>query len=116
MPVRLKAARAGFGAPPRCGAGPQGLKAKGMTEKLTIRALCDLGLISETDVKAAVDAYMADPMAPPFVFEAGYRLNLARAIRRHPGANDFIQRSGAGPQLKRPFVEAAIWEARPERE
>ncbi len=48
-----------------------------MTEKLTIRALCDLGLISESDVKAAVDAYMADPMAPPFVFAAGYRLNLA---------------------------------------
>ena len=87
-----------------------------MTEKLTIRALCDLDLITEAAVKAAVDAYMADPMAPPFVFEAGYRLNLARAIRRHPGANDFIQRSGAGPQLKRPFVEAAIWEARPERE
>ena len=89
---------------------------RAMTEKLTIRALCDLGLISESDVKAAVDAYMADPMAPPFVFAAGYRLNLARAIRRHPGASDFIARSGAGPQLKRPFVEAAIWEARPERE
>ena len=87
-----------------------------MTEKLTIRALCDLGLIPETEVKAAVDAYMADPMAPPFVFGAGYRLNLAKAIRRHPGANDFVQRSGAGPQLKRPFVEAAIWEARPDRE
>jgi hypothetical protein len=86
-----------------------------MTEKLTIRALCDLGLIPATEVTAAVDAYMANPMAPPFVFGAGYRLNLGKAIRRHPGANDFVLRSGAGPQLKRPFVEAAIWEARPDR-
>jgi len=59
---------------------------------------------------------MADPMAVPYVFEAGYRLNLGKAIRRHPGANDFVLRSDAGPQLKRPFVRAAILQARPERE
>ncbi|GJD30637.1 hypothetical protein PMNALOAF_1885 [Methylobacterium adhaesivum] len=96
-------------------AGRSGLSI-GMTEKLTILALCDLGLITDAEVEAAIAAYMADPMAVPYVFEAGYRLNLGKAIRRHPGANDFVLRSDAGPQLKRPFVRAAILQARPERE
>jgi hypothetical protein len=88
----------------------------GMTEKLTILALCDLGLVADTEVEAAVSAFMANPMAPPYVFKEGYRLNLAKAVRRHPGADDFVHRSGAGPLLKRPFVRAAILQARPERE
>ncbi|KQO69393.1 hypothetical protein ASG60_02750 [Methylobacterium sp. Leaf469] len=87
-----------------------------MTEKLTILALCDLGLIAEAEVEAAIAAFMADPMALPYTFKEGYRLNLGKAIRRHPGANDFVNRSDAGPQLKRPFVRAAILQARPERE
>lgn len=86
-----------------------------MTEKLTILALLDLNLISEQEVDAATDAFMAEPMALPFVFKEGYRLNLAKAVRRHPGANDFVNRSGAGPLLKRPFVRAAILQARPDR-
>ncbi|NEU13402.1 hypothetical protein G3T14_14860 [Methylobacterium sp. BTF04] len=86
-----------------------------MTEKLTILALCELNLISDVEVNAAIEAFMADPMALPFVFKEGYRLNLGKAIRRHPGANEFVNRSGAGPLLKRPFVRAAILQARPDR-
>lgn len=88
---------------------------RGMTEKLTTVELCALNLIADSEVEAATEAYLADPMAPTFVFREGYRLNLARAIRRHPGANDFVHRSGAGPMLKRPFVRAAILQARPDR-
>jgi len=87
-----------------------------MTEKLTVQALCDLGLIADAEVEAAVSAFMVDPMAPPYVFREGYRLNLGKAVRRHPGADDFVHRSGAGPLLKRPYVRAAILQARPERE
>lgn len=86
-----------------------------MTEKLTILALCALNLITESEVDAATEAFLADPMVLPFVFKEGYRLNLGKAVRRHPGANDFINRSDAGPMLKRPFVRAAILQARPER-
>ncbi|GJD97616.1 hypothetical protein OCOJLMKI_4849 [Methylobacterium iners] len=86
-----------------------------MTEKLTTAALCQLELIAEHEVDAAVDAYMADPLAPTFVFREGYRLNLAKAVRRHPGADDVVSRGKVGPALVRPFVRAAILQARPDR-
>lgn len=86
-----------------------------MTERLTIAALCDLNLISQDEVAAAVEAFLADAMAPPFVFRQGYRLDLGKAVRRHPGADDFVNRGNTGPRMKRPFVLAAILEARPAR-
>jgi hypothetical protein len=87
-----------------------------MTETLTTAALCGLNLISDAEVDAAVEAFLADPMSPPFVFKEGYRLNLAKAVRRHPGADDFVNRREVGTQLKRPFVRAAILQARPTRD
>ncbi|WP_019906618.1 hypothetical protein [Methylobacterium sp. 77] len=86
-----------------------------MTEKLTTAALCDLNLISQEEVSAAVEAFLANPMTPPFVFKEGYRLDLGKAVRRHPGADDFVNRGNTGPQMKRPFVLAAILQARPQR-
>ncbi|KQP09187.1 hypothetical protein [Methylobacterium sp. Leaf93] len=87
-----------------------------MTEKLTTAALCKLNLISQEEVAAAVETYLANAMAPPFVFKEGYRLDLGKAVRRHPGANDFVNRGNTGPLMKRPFILAAILEARPLRE
>ena len=86
-----------------------------MTEKLTTAALCDLNLIGDDEVTAAVEAFLANAMTPPFVFREGYRLDLGKAVRRHPGANDFVNRGNAGPLMKRPFVLAAILQARPVR-
>ena len=86
-----------------------------MTRKLTTAALRDLNLIGEDEVTAAIEAFLADPRTPTFVFKEGYRLDLAKAVRRHPGADDFVNRGNAGPSLKRPFVRAAILEARPAR-
>ncbi len=86
-----------------------------MTETLTTAALCDLGLISQDEVATAVEHFLADAMAPPFVFKEGYRLDIARAVRRHPGADDIVNRSNAGVQMRRPFVLAAILQARPLR-
>lgn len=87
-----------------------------MTERLTTAALSALHLISDEEVSAAVEAFLADPLGPPFVFREGYRLHLGRAVRQHPGADDFVNRGAAGPALKRPFVRAAILQARPARE
>ncbi|WP_336492264.1 hypothetical protein [Methylobacterium nigriterrae] len=86
-----------------------------MTETLTTSALCQLKLISDDEVSAAVDAFMADALAPPFVFKEGYRLNLGKAVRNHPGADDVVNRRKLGSQLLRPFVRAAILQARPAR-
>lgn len=87
-----------------------------MIETLTTRDLCDTRLISDDEVDMAVDAFMANPMTPPHVFREGYRLNVAKAVRRHPGANANANRPELSPQLKRPFVRVAILEACPVRE
>lgn len=84
-----------------------------MTDKLTTAALRDLNLVSDDEVTAAVEAFLANSMDPPFVFEKGYRLDLGKAVRRHPGADDFVNRGNAGTLMKRPFVLAAILQARP---
>ena len=84
-----------------------------MIEKRTTAALCEANLIGDDEVSAAVEAFLANAMTPPFVFRQGYRLDLGKAVRRHPGADDFVNRGNAGPIMKRPFVLAAIMQARP---
>lgn len=86
-----------------------------MTDLRTTSELCALKLISDDEVNTAVEAFMADTLPPMFVFRAGYRLNLVKAVRSHPGANEFVGRANVGPALKRPFVRAAILLARPKR-
>ena len=47
------------------------------------------------------------------MFRQGYRLNLMKAVRNHQGARVFMEREDVGIALKRPFVRAAILQARP---
>lgn len=84
-----------------------------MNEFQTIEMLCAAKVISEDEVEAGVEAFLDGSLAGPFVFRAGYRVNLVRAVRSHPGAQEFVGRANVGPALKRPFVRAAILQARP---
>ncbi|WP_375454920.1 hypothetical protein [uncultured Methylobacterium sp.] len=84
-----------------------------MIDLRTVGDLRTAQRITDEEVEAAVDAFMADPLPPMFVFRHGYRLNLLKAVRNHPGARVFMERSDVGPALKRPFVRAAILLARP---
>jgi hypothetical protein len=84
-----------------------------MRDFRTIGTLCDLGIISEDEVGAAVEALLSGVGKSEFHFKAGYRLNLVKAVRSHPGAHDFVGRPNVGIGLKRPFVRAAILQARP---
>ncbi len=79
----------------------------------TVGDLCTSRRIADEEVDAAVDAFMASPLPPVFVFRSGHRLNLVKAVRNHQGARVFTGRSDVGAALKRPFVRAAILQARP---
>ena len=87
-----------------------------MSEFQTIEMLCAAGRIAEEEVDAGVEAFLGGTLVGPYVFRAGYRVNLIRAVRSHPGAQEFVGRANVGPALKRPFVRAAILQARPMRD
>lgn len=84
-----------------------------MNDFQTIEMLCAAGIISEDEVEAGAEAFLAGSLVGPFVFRAGHRVDLTRAVRSHPGAREFVGRANVGPALKRPFVRAAILQARP---
>jgi len=71
--------------------------------------------ITEEDVVAAVDAYMADPTTTLFVMGEGYGLDLAEAVRTHEWAFVTVSHSTATDHLKRAAVRTAILLARPEK-
>ncbi|MCJ2050300.1 hypothetical protein [Methylobacterium sp. J-070] len=84
-----------------------------MIDFQTIGTLCERGLVSEDEVDTAVEAFLSGSAASVFLFRAGYRLNLVKAVRSHPGAQEFVGRPKVGIGLKRPFVRAAVLQARP---
>ena len=86
-----------------------------MRDFRTIGTLCESGIISEDEVDAAIEALLSGVGESEFHFKAGYRLNLVKAVRSHPGAQEFVGRPKVGVGLKRPFVRAAILQARPVR-
>ena len=84
-----------------------------MSDFQTIEMLCAAKLISEAEVEAGVEAFLSGANVGTFAFRSGHRVNLVKAVRSHPGANEFVGRGNVGPALKRPFVRAAILQARP---
>jgi hypothetical protein len=74
-----------------------------MAENPTTGELYKAKAILETDVVAAVDAFMVDPTTTLFVFGDGYRLDLAAAVRSHRvGGHDGQERRGhRAPEARR---------------
>ena len=70
-------------------------------------------VIAEDEIDASVEAFLTGAVAEPYRFRSGHRLNLIKAVRSHPGAQEFVGRANVGLLLKRPFVRAAILQARP---
>ncbi len=50
--------------------------------------------LTEGDIGAAVDAYMADPTTTAFLFGDGYRIDLAEAVRSHEWAAVTVRYEG----------------------
>ncbi|MBP1179673.1 hypothetical protein [Methylobacterium sp. PvR107] len=84
-----------------------------MTDLRTIQILHAANVIAEDEIDASVEAFLHGAVAEPYRFRSGHRLNLIKAVRSHPGAQEFVGRANVGTSLKRPFVRAAILQARP---
>ncbi|MCJ2018174.1 MULTISPECIES: hypothetical protein [unclassified Methylobacterium] len=84
-----------------------------MTDLRTIQMLHAANVIAEDEIDASVEAFLQGVVAEPYRFRSGHRLNLIKAVRSHPGAQEFVGRANVGTSLKRPFVRAAILQARP---
>ncbi|GJE30699.1 hypothetical protein [Methylobacterium oxalidis] len=69
--------------------------------------------ITDEDVSAVVDAYMADPTTSLFVFGDGY--GLAPGVLSHARASQTVLNANATDQLRRAAVSTAILLARSER-
>jgi hypothetical protein len=86
-----------------------------MAESPTVADLFKAKALTDNDILAAVDAYMADPTTTLFVMGNGYGLNLAEAVRSHEWASVTVAHSTATDHLKRTAVRTAILLARPEK-
>ena len=73
------------------------------------------GLVTDADVNAAIDAYMADASTGVFPLGDGYTLDLAAAVNGHSFAKNLLARKGASAISRRGVVQTAILLARPEK-
>lgn len=69
--------------------------------------------IVETDLDAAVEAFMADPSLTAFLMGGGYTADLAAAVTASSFAAEMIADPVIKPQSKRNAVRTAILLARP---
>ena len=86
-----------------------------MATDLTINDLRKQGLISDADVDAAVDTFMADPALSAFIFGDVCRLNLGAAVKAGRLALDTLRDPKASSGLKRAAVREAILLAQPQK-
>src|SRR3954464_14070930 len=73
------------------------LRFSAMATDPTINDLRKQGLISDADVDAAVDTFMADPALSAFIFGDVCRLNLGAAVKAHRLALDALRDLEASP-------------------
>ncbi|MGH1570258.1 hypothetical protein ACRAWG_05830 [Methylobacterium sp. P31] len=69
--------------------------------------------VSDTEVEAALDAYLANLRAEPFRFAAGYEIDVAAAVHAHQPAKAAVSDSDHSAQFKRTMVRMAILLAHP---
>lgn len=84
--------------------------------RVTTGELYKAKTLTEGDIKAAVDAFMADPTATAFLFGNGYQIDLSEAVSSHEWASVTVANKDTTEHLRRAAVRTAILLARPERE
>ncbi len=81
----------------------------------TIGELFKAKAVTEADVAAAVDAFMADPTTTLFMLGEGYGVDLAAAVATQAWATREMANPEATEHLKRHAVRTAILLARPDK-
>ena len=89
---------------------------RSMATDPTIGELFKQALVLDADVRAAVDAYMADAETGVFPVGEGYGLDLAAAVGAHGPAKRALADPSASDGFKRTMVRTALLLARPQRQ
>ncbi|MCJ2083537.1 hypothetical protein [Methylobacterium sp. J-090] len=71
--------------------------------------------MTDADIAAAEDAFMADPSTSAFRFGEGYRIDLAEAVHAHAWASVTTANTDAADHPKRAAMRNAILLSRPEK-
>jgi len=79
----------------------------------TIGALSEVKAITDEQVSAAIDAFLAGQTSGPFPIADGYRVDLAAAVAAHAFTTMMVGRDDVSPAAKRGAVRTAILLARP---
>ncbi|WP_342163109.1 hypothetical protein [Methylobacterium sp. SD21] len=79
----------------------------------TVGRLREEGVISNDEVTAAVEAYLADPKGPPFEFASGHVLYVARAVHAYRQAREAMAVRGVTEVYRRTIVRTAVILATP---
>ena len=84
-----------------------------MAENPTTGELYEAKALTEEDVVAAVDAFIADPTTTAFLFGDGYQMDLAASVAASNFATLVVKDVHADEKHKRAAVRTAILLARP---
>ena len=81
----------------------------------TVGELFKAKTVTDEQVNAAVEAYLADPDASAHPIADGYTLNLAAAVAGHGWAGQVVANPESSPGLKRAAIRTALLLARAEK-
>ena len=79
----------------------------------TIGDLRRQGIVTDKEIAAAVDAYLADPKAPPFNFASGHILDVEAAVLANRQAKATLLEPKAREVYQRTMVRVAVILATP---
>ncbi|MEN3212211.1 hypothetical protein PUR23_19565 [Methylorubrum populi] len=80
----------------------------------TVGELFKAKAVTDEQVNAAVEAYLAEPASGMLPIANGYQINVAEAVEAHPFARATLSGESPTPSRKRKAVRAAILLARAE--
>jgi hypothetical protein len=81
----------------------------------TIGELYKAKAVADDDIRAAVDAFLADPTTTLFMLGEGYGVDLAAAVAAQAWATKEMADPKATEHIRRHAVRTAILLARPEK-
>jgi len=70
-------------------------------------------IVTDAEISAAVEAYLADPKAKPFPFKGGHILDVGAAVNDHRPAKAALADKGTSETFRRTMVRTAVILATP---
>lgn len=70
-------------------------------------------IVTDKEITAAVDAYLADPKAGPYQFGSGHAIDVAQAVEAHRPAKAALEEKTVSEAYRRTIVRTAVILASP---